>query len=212
MAWAWSPSSGATGCVGGPRPGTEALLRALIALWGPFGAGSSGIYNCRRVSPGGPWSVHAEGRAVDLSCPEPPAALGRTVLSALGESASGLGVQRVIYDRRQYDADNPSGKHYIGDDPHLTHLHIEQTRASAEALTYAVAVSLLDQVEEDGGTEVMLIVAYRGAQWVVRADLTGKVGISQSVDVEALLRVAGGRVYHPATLSEAIMARIPTLL
>lgn len=212
MAWAWSPSSGATGCVGGPRPGTEALLRALLALWGPFGAGSSGIYSCRRVSPGGPWSVHAEGRAVDLSCPLPPAALGRTILGALGESASSLGIQRVIYDRQIYDASSPGGEPHTGDDPHVTHLHIEQTRASAEALTYGVALSLLDQVEEEAGTEPMLIVAFRGAQWVVRGDLTGKVGISQSTDVEALLRVAGGRVYHPATLSEAIMARIPTLL
>lgn len=148
---------------------------------------------------------------MDLSCPLPPSPVGGGVLSKISASAWDLGVQRVIYADTVYDAGAPAGRPYTGSSRHLDHLHIEQTREFGEHLTYSRAVELLDGAYEDLGEQVMLIVAFRGAQWVVRSDLSGKVGISQSVDVNALLRVGGGRVYFPATLTDAIMERIPTL-
>lgn len=124
-------------CAGRAQYGTQALEQALTSA---FDAVSLGIYNCREVRGGGALSVHAEGRALDLRPSDwsdaRPSALGNQILGVLGSQADALGVQRVIWFGRVYDHASPLGRAYHGASPHHDHLHIEQTWAASQSLSY----------------------------------------------------------------------------
>lgn len=197
---------GATGCGDGPTGGAIDLQTTLVGQWSPQGAYSLGIYACRRVVGSTAWSVHAEGRALDLGVRGGQAQLvGDEVLEQLLQ-AHDEALQRVIWDRKTFDLLTPLGRPYTGRDPHTGHLHIELSWAAARG---EIPLGLpLDQ-EEDEDPMPNLIVAFRGAQWCVSPDLTARVGLASGVDVQALLKINGGRSYVPSTLSEALMLRIP---
>lgn len=195
-----------TGCTGGPAVGAVDLQNQLADAYGPKEAFSLGIYNCRRVgAPGSPWSVHAEGRAVDLGVLDHSGDLGYAILRAL-EGLPDDVLQRVIWDRTTYDLASPRGRPYVGRSPHIDHLHIELSWPAARGI---IPFQLLRDDDLEDEPMPMLIAAWRGAQWVVSPDLSGKVGLASSDDVRALLAAGGGRVYVPATLTEALMAKIP---
>jgi len=197
---------GAIGCATGPSVGAVELQEQLVSSFGPLGCFSLGIYVCRRQGgPESPWSLHAEGRAIDLGVREDSSPVGYEVLEDLTGLADGT-LQRVIWDRRIYDLVSPDGRPYDGVSPHVDHLHIELSWPAARG-EMPIALPTDDGDEDD--PMPMLIVAWRGAQWCVSPDLTSRVGLAQSTDVSALLRVNGGRSYTPATLSEALMERIP---
>ncbi len=63
----WSPS---TGPKGGPQPGAVALRDWVLSTYPA--ASDLGIYNPRRVRGGLSWSIHADGRAVDIGFPVTP--------------------------------------------------------------------------------------------------------------------------------------------
>ena len=137
-------------CSGGPTPGA----RALLAAWLEFDpvAFSMGIYNCRRVRGSSSLSMHSCGRAVDLGVPVTAAghAVMRRFLSAIGPHARDLGVQFVIFDRRQWSSNRPAGGSYYGGvHPHRDHAHVELNRAASSGLTLATIRSRIGRQEDD---------------------------------------------------------------
>ncbi len=138
-----------TVCSGKAQAGTKNLQVAINALWDY--SLSFGIYNCRLSTAGGSLSVHAEGRAVDIGYPVLPGGianpLGYLLLERLKRYAWELGIQYIIWDRKSYSRAFPNGKVYTGPNPHIDHLHIEQTWGAAKLspLTLATAYDLLGE-------------------------------------------------------------------
>lgn len=195
---------GASGC--GPGPTRGAVDLQTQALQARPGLISLGIYACRRIGgAGSAWSLHAEGRAIDLGIGSGGYALGDLVLGDLRGLADNV-LQRVIWDRRTFDLVSPWGRPYTGRDPHTGHLHVELSWPAARGDLMIEYPQLLEEEEE---TMPILLVAYHGAMWAVSPDLTSRVGLAQSVDVEQLAKINGGRTYLSADLSDGLMARIP---
>lgn len=130
----WEP---AEKCSGGPQPGAVALMQWVLDTYPE--AENWGIYSCRSVWDGGPLSVHAEGRAIDVGLRKPGARWGKRLADDLVWKSRELGIQCVIYRRRQWAGDHwdKGWRPYIGEgpDPHETHLHIELSRWTARTLT-----------------------------------------------------------------------------
>lgn len=205
----FAPVDLARGCTSGPAPGAVDLANSLLFRWGPYGASSLGIFNCRKIAGTQTWSVHAEGRAFDLAVPpDARPELGDAVLRELLRAPDQL-LQQVIWWQQVYDRETPAGRPYGGQDPHETHLHIEIPWAHADGLTSAEIAALLGESETERDPTVNLIVAYHGAQWIVSGDLTSRVGLADGNDVRTLDALAGGSAYVPAVLSTALMDKIP---
>lgn len=210
MAGGFAPSVGSLGCSGHPQPGTLALENALVGAYGPRGAVSAGIYNCRKIAGTDVWSIHAEGRALDLAVSWPPEALGAEVLERLLLAASELGLQRVIYNRWSYSYDYPRGLVYGGDDPHTTHLHIEQSWRGAMALSRleAAAAFAVEEMEEDSPMVILSRLAAPSdtQRWLLSGGR--RIVLHNWTNVQALLD-AGAAVI---ALPDATLARIPQVL
>jgi len=123
---------------GGPRPGAKALMRWCLEHY--TDATNLGIYNPRRVrGSSSAWSIHAEGRAIDVGFPvvEPGGDPdGGELADRLVEHATELGVQQVIWARRIWRNTRPGWRSYGGTSPHLDHIHAELTRAAGNDLIY----------------------------------------------------------------------------
>lgn len=141
-------------CSGGPQPGTVALWKAVVALF-PI-LGTLGIYNCRPSSGGGGLSTHGEGRGWDCRCnafdPAQKAA-GDRLATLLIKYHKQLGVQRIIWNRKQTDVRSGMGtwRAYGGASPHTDHLHIELCWSSARdnPLTETYVKQVLSEGEDD---------------------------------------------------------------
>ena len=132
----WAPHVAAAGCGAGPTPGALALQAWLLDTYGRRGAVTGGgIYNCRRVLGSQSWSLHAEGRALDLMVTPGWVPVGDQVLAQLGQFGLELGLQRIIWWHQVYDHESPGGRDYYGTSPHTDHLHIELTWPAAHSLT-----------------------------------------------------------------------------
>lgn len=125
-------SSTGSRCSGRAQPGTIALRAAIRALFPIFG--DLGIYNCRPSSGGGGLSTHGEGRGWDCKCNAlsgPQLAAGNKLANLLVTLAQELGIQRIIWNRRQWDSRSRIWRPYHGQSPHIDHLHIELCWAAA---------------------------------------------------------------------------------
>lgn len=119
----------ATGCTGGPTPGALALADHYRRT---TGRGHIGIYVCRPIrGRTSGYSVHSEGRAVDLAA---NAGDARQKQSAdaycdwLISNSDTLQVQYLIWNRRSWKAGRGWAP-YTGTSPHTDHIHVELTRA-----------------------------------------------------------------------------------
>lgn len=128
----------ANGCSSGSTSGAKALQSWFVGAYGnksPKGA-NLGIYNCKRLGSG--WSVHAEGRAVDLgTAPYSEPGWGWALANALRSKSKELGIQLIIFDRKIWSGSQPDAgwRDYGGSNPHGGHLHVELTRVAARTLT-----------------------------------------------------------------------------
>lgn len=139
-------------CSGKAQPGTVALRQAVVALW-PI-LGTLGIYNCRPSSGGGGLSTHGEGRGWDCRCNALDSAqltVGNHLATLLIKYHQALGIQRIIWNRRQWDVLTKTWRAYGGQSPHTDHLHIELCWASARdnPLTVEYVKMVLGAEEDD---------------------------------------------------------------
>lgn len=117
-------------CSGKAQPGTLALRAAIRKLFP--GIGDLGIYNCRPTRGGGSLSTHGEGRGWDAACnAHNNLPLGDKLAATLVINAPELGIQRVIWNHRQWDSRAKAWRTYGGVNPHTDHLHIELCWSSA---------------------------------------------------------------------------------
>lgn len=126
MAFKYQP---ATTPSGGPTPGALALRDYARSL----GFGDAGIYNNRPVRGGTSLSVHAEGRAIDITMGRRSVADLTAFINQLIANPA-LGIQQVIW-QRQYWRPDTGWRPYRGVNPHTDHAHIELTREAAGSLT-----------------------------------------------------------------------------
>lgn len=133
-------------CAKGPQPGTVALSQGVMHA--RPGIGTLGIFNCRDVvgTLGTP-SVHGNGRAWDAK-PATRARGDQLALELVAHHVE-LGVQAVIWWRRAWSVLRPYWHAYDGTDPHTGHLHIEQNKAAAAALTVGAVLAALDHEQDE---------------------------------------------------------------
>lgn len=155
----WPYESVTPPCSGGPQLGTVDLLKYLMLKFP--GTTSMGIYNCRESSGGGGFSVHSDGRAIDLRIPlvfgQANTALGDPIVVFLDEFAYEFGIHGQIWNEVRYDFTTPRGREYTGPHPHHDHNHIEQRT------THATTLRFKDYVEIAGtpiGGEMIPYLAY----------------------------------------------------
>lgn len=125
---------------GRTQPGTAVVMAHLLAKFP--GTANWGTYVDRNVSGTGKKSVHAEGRAGDVGVP-PRGELGDRVADYLVRNAPLLGIQMVIWNRRDWRADTRTWTAYThpgGSSPtlnHEDHVHFELCWEAARGLTAA---------------------------------------------------------------------------
>lgn len=123
----------AVGCGRGPTPGALALEIAVFDRWRDRGFTPLGIYNCRRIAGSTSWSLHAEGRALDVGVTGADAVSVGELLEQLLAAGDGF-LQRIIFNHRVYDAASPTGRAFTGTNPHTDHMHIELSWPGASLL------------------------------------------------------------------------------
>lgn len=137
----------ATHIARGPAPGAVTLQRAILARFPMLR--SLGIYNPRNVRGGARLSLHAEGRAIDIGVSPRQRGIGDALAEALTLDTRTLGVQYIIWNRRQWTAirAREGWRTYSGVSPHTDHLHIELTKAAGAHLSSAVANRTLQKAD-----------------------------------------------------------------
>ncbi len=128
-----NPPSGAhssSNCSGGFTDGAASLRAFVIDTWSPP-VTSVGGYSCRAMVCGSGscgTSVHGLGRAIDImidgTTPE-GLRVGDQIRNFLYNNAERLGIQRIIWDRGIWSANQDGWRSYSGPNPHTDHLHVE---------------------------------------------------------------------------------------
>ena len=121
-------------CSGRVQPGAAALMAWCLHESGVRGPRNLGIYNCRAIRGSQNRSVHGDGRAIDVGFSGHSNPEGWKLVERLLPHVGKLGIQRIIWARRIWDAKAPAGRYYSGAADHYDHVHIELTWAAAYGL------------------------------------------------------------------------------
>jgi hypothetical protein len=119
----------------GPRPGTVALRDYILAAFP--GTRDLGIYAYRPIRGStSSLSVHSEGRAWDcgVTVTEAGREVGDAVAAWVERHAAAAGIQYMIWYERSWRSDR-GWRSYSGTNPHIDHVHLEQTRAAADTFS-----------------------------------------------------------------------------
>jgi hypothetical protein len=120
----------------GCQTGTKALQRAIYAVW-PELAERQNVYGCfnrRRIAGSSAYSLHAEGRAIDIGVPAQKNGDGWKLSCELIEHRVVYGVQRVIWDGHIWSVQQMRGWLPLKQstaNQHRDHIHIEQYWSAA---------------------------------------------------------------------------------
>jgi hypothetical protein len=121
-------------CTGKAQPGTRILRDTMDELVPELG--DMGIYNCRNTRGGSTLSLHGEGRAWDCAVSaRTNLALGNKTAQFFVDACQMLGIQRVIWNRRQWDSRAKAWRKYSGQSPHTDHIHVELCWTAARGLS-----------------------------------------------------------------------------
>lgn len=184
------------------------MQAAALRRWSVQGAVSWGIFNCRKIAGTDQWSVHAEGRAIDLAPDTGGTELGQEICDAIVRASWELGLQRVIWLGRIWDLNRPAGAPFDDGGAHDTHLHVEMHPEPAVRLTFADAAHALSVSPEDLEEITVDHIVRWGGLWLVAQDLSSKTPLASSADVVALQASGRARVTN---LSPGQMTKIPTV-
>ena len=150
-----------TGPKGGPQPGAIALMKWALARYN--NASNLGIYNPRRVRGSSTsWSIHADGRAIDVGFPvvEGGHPQGNELADLIVKRYTDFGVQQVIWNRRIWTVGRGPWRRYTGTSPHTDHVHIELAWPAATGLTVAEIEAFLATEKEPDDMYRSIIRAY----------------------------------------------------
>lgn len=141
-------------CSGKPLAGSANLQLACLERF--ESSFDYGIYNCRAMTTDSSTpSIHSDGRAGDVGFPDAvtgerlvtnPHPDGFVLLELLRSNAFDLGIMGIIWNRRRWDARTPWGREYFGPNPHINHVHWEQTPLIAGSLLLANARKLIGEL------------------------------------------------------------------
>jgi hypothetical protein len=194
-----------TKCLGRAQPGTLAL-RDVVRLrfqnvqdWG--------TYSCRQTSTGSSLSTHAEGRGWDAGFPRLDHPEGTRLAGWLVEKAPMLGVQRVIWMDRQWDARARAWRAYGKTSNnntlrHRDHVHVELCWAAAKNLTRTQVEAAFGKEWDDMATRdeikqaVTEVVAHFREVALVQKD--GKGPVYANLYGHCLVHVRNGDAAHSA--------------
>lgn len=116
----------ATGC----QTGTRALGLAIRAVWPEFEtlSGAYGCFNRRRIAGSPSWSLHAEGRALDVGVGQAELQLGWELACELVARRIVYGTMRVMFDHHIWSTEHPSEWRRLrsSSNQHTDHIHLEQ--------------------------------------------------------------------------------------
>lgn len=120
----------------GCQTGTVALARAIRAAYPELSTldGVYGCYNPRRIAGSRAWSLHAEGRALDVGVGASANALGWQLACELVQDRIIYGTMRVMWDKHIWSIERPTDWRRLGasSQQHTDHLHIEQYWRAAQ--------------------------------------------------------------------------------
>lgn len=135
----------AAGCQSGTRALAGAITSSypeLVTMRGPYGC-----FNRRKAAGTTRWSLHAEGRALDVGFTAETGRYAWALACELVARRTLYGTMRVILDRHIWSTEDPREWHRLRatSQQHLDHIHIEQFRAAAarpigQADEYATAL------------------------------------------------------------------------
>lgn len=136
----------------GCQSGTLALGRAIRTTFPELATLTPvyGCYNRRKIAGSASWSIHAEGRALDVGVEAELRSVGWDLACELVLHRVLYGVQRVIWDRHIWSVERIDQWQplQVRTNQHLDHLHVEQYRSAAarpvtseQALTESLAKS-----------------------------------------------------------------------
>lgn len=118
------------------QPGTLALGQALEVVWRDFISmrGAYGCWNPRRIEGSSSWSLHAEGRAIDVGVPAALHQSGWECACILVDQRKKLGTMRVFWDGHMWSTEKRTQWTPISPrlNQHRDHIHVEQFWADAK--------------------------------------------------------------------------------
>jgi hypothetical protein len=121
----------ATGC----QTGTRALGNAIRDVFPELQtlSGAYGCYNPRRIAGSRSWSLHAEGRALDVGWRPAQSDLAWQLACELVTHRILYGTMRIMHDRHIWTTERPGEWSRLRPttNQHTDHLHIEQFWAAA---------------------------------------------------------------------------------
>lgn len=121
----------ATGC----QPGTRALADALRAVWPELATltGPYGCFNSRLMASSSTWSLHAEGRALDVGVTPQWHAEAWSVVCELVARRVLFGTMRIMWDGHIWSTERRDEYQKLGPhtNPHRDHFHVEQFWSTA---------------------------------------------------------------------------------
>jgi hypothetical protein len=121
-----SSSPRATGC----QPGTRALAQAIKVTFPELESLSQtyGCFNRRRMAGSTSWSLHAEGRAVDVGFAERHSGVGWSLACELVAHRMAYGIMRVMWDGHIWSIERGGDWQRLRttSDQHRSHIHAEQ--------------------------------------------------------------------------------------
>jgi hypothetical protein len=119
----------------GCQTGTLALGRAVRAAFPELQTltGAYGCFNPRRIAGSSRWSLHAEGRALDVGVPIVANAIGWELACILVRDRITYGTMRVMWDKHIWSTERPADWRRLQpqSQQHTDHVHIEQFWAHA---------------------------------------------------------------------------------
>lgn len=112
------------------QTGTRALGLAIKNVWAELDSLTNvyGCFNPRHIAGTATYSLHAEGRALDVGVPPGRNELGWQLACDLVANRVPIGTMRVIWDRHIWSIENPDQWRRLQpkSQQHLDHIHIEQ--------------------------------------------------------------------------------------
>lgn len=112
------------------QTGTRALGLAIKNVWPELDSLTNvyGCFNRRKIAGSSSWSLHAEGRALDVGVPAGGNEFGWQLACDLVSNRVPIGTMRVMWDGHIWSTEKPDQWRRLqtSTDQHLDHIHIEQ--------------------------------------------------------------------------------------